>query len=54
MDNKTKFVIVNAAIQAFFAIGFLCNKNPDLHACAIAPLLACVALLILKPKSSLG
>lgn len=54
MSSKTKFVLINAALQAVFAMAFMCHTNPDVHWCAIAPIMGCGALLILKPKSPLG
>lgn len=50
MSGRSKFILINAAIQAAFAIAFMCNRNPELHWCAIAPIAACVVLLILKPN----
>ena len=54
MSGKTKFILINAAIQAAFAMAFLCNRNPELHWCAIAPIMGCGALLILKPRNDHG
>lgn len=54
MSGKTKFVLINAVLQAVFAMAFMCHTNPDVHWCAIAPIMGCGALLILKPKSPLG
>ena len=47
MNNKQKFIFTNAIIQVVFALAFMCNRNPELHWCAIAPIVACSTLLIL-------
>ena len=54
MSGRTKFVLLNAALQAVFAMAFMCHRNPDIHWCAIAPIMGCGALLILKPKDDYG
>lgn len=45
MNNKRKFILVNAAIQAVFAMAFMCHRTPDIHWCAIAPMFACGSIL---------
>lgn len=45
--NKKHFILVNAAIQAAFAMAALCNRNPDVHMWCISPIIAAVALLLL-------
>ena len=45
MSSKKKFLLANAAIQAVFAMAFMCHHNPDVHWCAIAPIFACGTLL---------
>lgn len=47
MNNKQRFIFTNAIIQVVFALAFMCNRNPELHWCAIAPIVACGVLLIL-------
>ena len=46
ISSKKRYLLVNAAAQIAFAMAFMCNRNPDVHYCAIAPILACGALLI--------
>ena len=47
MSNKQKFIFTNAIIQVIFALAFMCNRNPELHWCAVAPIVACGSLIIL-------
>ena len=47
LSGKKKYILVNAAIQAAFAVAFMCHRNPDIHWCAIAPVFACGVLIIL-------
>ena len=46
ISSKKRYLLVNASAQIAFAMAFMCNRNPDVHYCAIAPILACGALLI--------
>ena len=47
ISSKKRYILVNAAAQAVFAMAFMCNHNPDVHLCAIAPILACGCILTL-------
>ena len=38
---------MNAAIQAVFAMAFMCHRDPSIHWCAIAPIFACGTLLVI-------
>ena len=45
LTPKKKFLLFNAAIQAVFAVAFMCHRDPSIHWCAIAPIYACGTLL---------
>ena len=47
LSGKKRFILINAAVQAVFAMAFMCHRNPDIHWHAIAPILACGNLLAL-------
>ena len=47
LSGKRVFTLVNAAVQAVFAMAFMCHKDPSIHWCAIAPMLACGTLLLI-------
>lgn len=46
--NKKNFIFIAAIVQAVFAVAMIANKNPSIHWWAIAPIMACGVLLILK------
>lgn len=45
---KKNFIFIAAVIQAVFAVAMIANSNPAIHWWAIAPIMACVVLLILR------
>ena len=45
LSGKKKYILINAVVQAAFAMAFMCHRNPDVHWCAIAPIFACGGLL---------
>lgn len=47
LSGKKRFILINAAVQAAFAMAFMCHRNPDAHLCTIAPILACGCILTL-------
>lgn len=47
-NMKKNFIFIAAIIQAVFAVAMIANKNPSIHWWAIAPIMACGVLLILK------
>lgn len=46
--NKKNFIFIAAIVQAVFAVAMIANNNPSIHWWAIAPIMACGVLLILK------
>lgn len=46
--NKKNFIFIAAIVQAIFAVAMIANRNPSVHWWAIAPIMACGTLLILK------
>lgn len=47
VNGKRMFILINAAVQAVFAMAFMCHKDPSIHWCAIAPMLACGGFITL-------
>ena len=47
ISGKKRYILINAVIQAAFAMAFMCHRNPDVHWCTVAPILACGNLLAL-------
>lgn len=47
LTPKKKFLLFNAAVQAVFAMAFMCHRDPSIHWCAIAPIFACSGFVIL-------
>jgi hypothetical protein len=45
MNNKKRYILINAVVQAVFAMAFMCHRVPEVHWCAIAPIFACGSLL---------
>lgn len=46
ISGKKRYILINAVIQAVFAMAFMCHKDPSIHWCAIAPMLACGSFII--------
>ena len=45
ISGKKRYILIDAVVQAVFAMAFMCHRNPDVHWCAIAPIFACGGLL---------
>ena len=51
---KKNFIFIAAVVQAVFAVAMIANSNPSIHWWAIAPIIACVVLLILKQMKTIN
>lgn len=47
LSGKRAFILINAAVQAVFAMAFMCHKDPSVHWCAVAPIFACAGFITL-------
>lgn len=47
ISGKKRYILINAVVQAVFAMAFMCHKDPSIHWCAIAPMLACGGFITL-------
>ena len=45
ISSKKRYILINAVVQAVFAMAFMCHRNPDIHWCSIAPIFGCGGLL---------
>ena len=50
MKNKKAILMFSAAIQIAFAISFLAHRNPELHICAIGPIIASLTFVVLASQ----
>ena len=45
ISSKKRYILINAVVQAVFAMAFMCHRNPDIHWCSIATIFGCGGLL---------